>query len=78
MIKLLQLVLVIFCLAFTLRAPAEGPALVAVAANFSPVAEELARHFRDTAGESIMISRGASGTLARQIRRGARTVSVCR
>lgn len=69
--QLLQLALVLACLLPATRLFADETALVAVAANFAPVARELANRFTDLTGGTIRISTGASGTLARQIRHGA-------
>ena len=71
MIRLLQLTLVLLSLLPATRLIAGETVLVAVAANFAPVAEELGYRFTNMTGEPVKFSTGASGTLARQIRHGA-------
>jgi len=52
------------------RAADEGP-VIAVAANFAPVLEEIATAFTASSGNRIRISAGATGALVRQIEQGA-------
>jgi molybdate transport system substrate-binding protein len=51
-------------------ARADAP-IVAVAANATAAAEALVERFREVSGHTVRLSFGASGTLARQILRGA-------
>ena len=62
------LVLLLLCVGVTARA--ETP-LIAVAANFVEVAEELAARFEDTSGAAVRITSGSTGQLYAQIRHGA-------
>jgi len=48
-----------------------GEANVAVAANFTAAAQEIAAAFKDHSGHSVRLSFGASGTLTTQITQGA-------
>lgn len=52
-------------------APSAGAPVVAVAANLTDVAADIAAAFTAASGETVRLSFGASGTLARQVLRGA-------
>ena len=64
-------VLFLLCTLVTPGLIAEETPIVAVAANFAPVTEEIGRQFTVQTGKDIRISAGASGTLFRQIETGA-------
>ena len=60
------------CLSVSTASCAEGePLRVAVAANFKPALEMLAREFERQSGISLRVSAGSTGTLYAQIRHGA-------
>ena len=71
MIKTLQCLLACLLLFTTHSLTAEETTLVAVASSFAPVAEELSQQFLKDTGKPIRLSAGATGTLTRQIQRGA-------
>lgn len=59
-------------LLITIPAPAQGvEARVAVAANFSAVAQQLAQQYQQQSGNHIALSSGSSGSLYAQITQGA-------
>ena len=59
-------------LLYTLQTEAKDEIpVVAVAANFSPVLEEIVNQFTISSGHKVRISTGASGNLFRQIEQGA-------
>lgn len=65
---------ILLCCALLLNlemATADETPVVAVAANFSPVLEEILRHYTALTGQEVRISAGSSGTLVRQIEQGA-------
>lgn len=64
-------VLFLLCALVTRGLIAEETPIIAVAANFAPVTEEISRQFTTLTGKDIRISAGASGTLFRQIESGA-------
>ena len=67
MIKVIAIAVLCFALCGAVRAEV----LVAVAANFLPAMEVIAERFEKESGDRVELTAGASGTLARQIVRGA-------